>query len=140
MGQGSWEQGSYDYKVCSCSRLAAILLTPLLRSVAPSSTFKLPSLTFTSLFLSFLPQVLPLPNASEHEDASQGASWSYDPSKREFITYDTPNMASLKTRFVRDKGLRGAMYWELSGDRDAGDPRAIVPRVAYEVSDAMMSV
>lgn len=54
-----------------------------------------------------------------HEDTHLGASWSYDPSTREFITFDTASIAARKGAFVAQNGLGGAMYWELSGDHPA---------------------
>lgn len=34
-------------------------------------------------------------------------------SKREFTSFDTPNVAATKAHYIRDQGLGGAMYWEL---------------------------
>ena len=33
-----------------------------------------------------------------------------------FITYDDPMSMAYKARYIREKGLRGAMYWEHSSD------------------------
>ncbi|KAI9229365.1 MAG: chitinase [Piptocephalis tieghemiana] len=60
---------------------------------------------------------LPKPGASVHEDLQMGASWSYDPTTRELISYDTPAIINLKAQWARDMGLAGIMAWELSGDR-----------------------
>ncbi|PIL35013.1 hypothetical protein GSI_02800 [Ganoderma sinense ZZ0214-1] len=60
---------------------------------------------------------LPLPGATVHEDTSDVASYSYDSSKREFVSYDTPNIAKLKAQYVVSKGLAGTFFWDLSTDR-----------------------
>lgn len=44
------------------------------------------------------------------------------------MTYDDCKSASLKTDWINEQGLGGAMYWELSGDKT--DREAIVPLVA----------
>lgn len=88
VGEGSWEAGTYDYKV------------------------------------------LPLPGASTSFDPQLVQSSSYDPSKREFITYDSLECAVAKSEFVRVNGMGGAMYWELSGDRPKGQQGSIVKAVA----------
>ena len=49
-----------------------------------------------------------------HEDTSDVASYSYDSSKREFISYDTPNIAKLKAQYVQSKGLAGTFFWDVS--------------------------
>ena len=41
------------------------------------------------------------------------ASYSYDPVKRELISYDTPNIVAAKAQYVLEEGLAGAMYWEV---------------------------
>lgn len=35
--------------------------------------------------------------------------------------FDTPQSLRLKCRFVRDRGMRGMMYWDYSGDNEQGD-------------------
>ncbi|KAJ5793627.1 hypothetical protein N7457_000226 [Penicillium paradoxum] len=75
VGEGSWENGVWDYKA------------------------------------------LPKPGSVEQFDVEAGASFCYDDSSRCMITYDTPYMAQIKTTFIRDRGLGGAMWWESSGDK-----------------------
>lgn len=54
---------------------------------------------------------------SVFEQGGAGASWSYDPSKRLMISYDTVPMVEEKTRYILDSGFGGAVWWEASGDR-----------------------
>ncbi|KAI9371170.1 Endochitinase B [Aspergillus egyptiacus] len=75
IGEGSWEQGVWDYKA------------------------------------------LPRPGAVEYLDANIGASWSYDPATRTMVSYDTVPMADIKSNFIRDRQLGGAMWWETSADK-----------------------
>ena len=42
------------------------------------------------------------------------ASYSYDSSKRELVSYDTPNIAKVKAQYVLSKGLGGQMFWDVS--------------------------
>ena len=60
---------------------------------------------------------LPKPGAQELWDDVAVASYSYDPSTRELVSYDTLRSASAKTDYLRRRGLGGAVYWEASGDR-----------------------
>ncbi|KAI9595898.1 glycoside hydrolase superfamily [Syncephalis fuscata] len=60
---------------------------------------------------------LPLPNAQIHIDEHRGASYSFDPAKRELITYDTTEIIQRKATWCRERGLRGIMFWELSSDQ-----------------------
>ncbi|KMU80995.1 chitinase 1 [Coccidioides immitis RMSCC 3703] len=74
VGEGSWENGVWDYKA------------------------------------------LPQPDSEEQNDDQLLASWSYSPSAKKMISYDTPHMAQRKAEYIRNRGLGGAMWWELSGD------------------------
>lgn len=42
----------------------------------------------------------------------------YNPSNRRFITYDDSQSIGFKTDYIKNHGLAGAMFWELSGDRN----------------------
>ncbi|KAA1474260.1 hypothetical protein DENSPDRAFT_840836 [Dentipellis sp. KUC8613] len=75
LGQGSWEQGVYDYRT------------------------------------------LPLPGAQVQHDARALASWSYDPSSREMVSFDDAQVGAWKGEWIAREGLGGSMFWELSGDK-----------------------
>ncbi|KAF2400039.1 chitinase [Trichodelitschia bisporula] len=75
VGEGSWENGVWDYKA------------------------------------------LPRAGAHVEHDGRTGAAWSYDPAKREMVSFDTPQVVRQKVEYVRGQGLGGAMWWESSGDR-----------------------
>ncbi|ANS77137.1 chitinase [Paenibacillus yonginensis] len=42
----------------------------------------------------------------------------YNPSTRTFISYDDSESIGYKISYLKSKGLAGAMFWELSGDRN----------------------
>lgn len=48
-----------------------------------------------------------------YENSTDVTSYSYDPSKREFVSYDTPNIAKMKAQYVIQQGLAGSMYWDV---------------------------
>ncbi|KAK9365082.1 glycoside hydrolase superfamily [Lipomyces kononenkoae] len=78
-------------------------------------------------------KVLPLPGATEYFDDRLISSYSYDPHKRVMITYDTPQCARAKSRYIRDKRLGGAMWWESSGDASILSDRSLIRAVVEEV-------
>jgi chitinase len=55
-----------------------------------------------------------------YHDAAAGASWLYDPTARVFWTWDDASSLGVKAAYIREKGLAGAMVWELSGDDASG--------------------
>lgn len=96
-------------------------------------------------------RALPKQGAVIGEDLGRGAGWSYDTcvashedmfaaigvmltpngndvqsAKREWISFDTPNVGATKARYIRDQGLGGAMFWELDAVRPTDDPPACV--------------
>ncbi|KAG0706141.1 glycoside hydrolase family 18 protein [Suillus ampliporus] len=75
IGQGSWEQGVYDYRA------------------------------------------LPLPGAYMFQDDKALASWSHDYQKQEMVSFDNEQVGYWKGDWIRREGLRGSMFWELSGDK-----------------------
>ncbi|KAL1883144.1 hypothetical protein VTK73DRAFT_9511 [Phialemonium thermophilum] len=60
---------------------------------------------------------LPRPGATEYYDGVAKASYSYDRTTHELITYDTVASAITKAKYLTQKGLGGAVFWEASGDK-----------------------
>ncbi|KAI1847341.1 hypothetical protein JX266_006566 [Neoarthrinium moseri] len=67
---------------------------------------------------------LPRPGAVENWDDVAKASWSYDASRQELVSYDTVRSARIKADYVLSRRLGGAFFWEASGDR-AGEESLI---------------
>ena len=59
---------------------------------------------------------LPLIGAKEQFDSKLGVSYSYDATKREFISYDNIATVNQKAAWVQKMELGGAMWWECSAD------------------------
>ena len=53
--------------------------------------------------------------ASVIENTTDVSSYSYDSSKQELVSYDTPDIAKLKAQYVEAQGLAGSMFWDVSG-------------------------
>ncbi|KAM5448794.1 Chitinase 4 [Microsporum canis] len=87
VGEGSWENGIWDYNA------------------------------------------LPKDGAEEYNDEYLVASWSYSASQRKMISYDTPLITWKKTEYIRQTGLGGAMWWELSGDHPINHERSLIKTV-----------
>jgi chitinase len=62
-------------------------------------------------------KALPQPGAQEIYDAESGASYSYDPNAKTLVSYDNLDMVKKKAEYIKNHGLGGSMWWELSGDR-----------------------
>lgn len=77
-------------------------------------------------------KALPLPGSQEHFDPQAVAASCYDADKKKFVTYESMQSSLAKVRYMRDRGMKGAMWWELSGDREGED--SIVGRVAREMA------
>ena len=63
-------------------------------------------------------KVLPRSGATEITDSVAGATYSYDSSTEELISYDTADMVATKVEYLLGKGLAGSMFWEASADRN----------------------
>jgi len=64
---------------------------------------------------------LPRPGAQEVYDDIAKASYSYDPSRKELISYDTVASAIAKAQYILKRGLGGSVFWEASGDKKGKD-------------------
>jgi len=51
------------------------------------------------------------------------------------ISYDTQAVATLKARYIVEKGLGGAMFWELDADKPEHTGGAIVRTVREQLGD-----
>lgn len=58
-------------------------------------------------------RALPLPNAQLFNDGRLHASWTYDASNREMISFDSEEVGRWKGRWIQNEGYAGAMFWEL---------------------------
>ena len=54
----------------------------------------------------------------EMYDDSAKASYVWNATDNIFISYDTPKDVALKAKYIKEKGLGGAMFWEYSLDKD----------------------
>jgi len=72
---------------------------------------------------------LPLAGASVSENTTDISSYSYDASKQELVSYDTPHIATLKAQYVVSNGMAGQMFWDLSTDK-TGTPDSLVSTTA----------
>jgi chitinase len=54
-----------------------------------------------------------LAGATVIENMTDVTSYSYDSAKRELVSYDTPNIAAAKARYVASNGMGGSMFWDV---------------------------
>ncbi|CAE6438946.1 unnamed protein product [Rhizoctonia solani] len=66
-------------------------------------------------------KALPPDGSEVVENTTVVSSYSYNPSTRELVSYDTPAIAKMKAQYIAKKGLAGGMFWELSGDKTGSD-------------------
>ncbi|KAG9073737.1 hypothetical protein FRC06_011181, partial [Ceratobasidium sp. 370] len=69
-------------------------------------------------------KALPLDGAKVINDFRNISSYSYDRTKQELISYDTPEVAAAKAAWINLHGLAGAMFWDLSGDKNGTESLA----------------
>ncbi|OCH89471.1 hypothetical protein OBBRIDRAFT_664377 [Obba rivulosa] len=66
-------------------------------------------------------QDLPLAGASVFENHTDVTSYSYDSTKQELVSYDTPDIVTTKAQYVMKNGFAGSMFWDLSTDKVGAD-------------------
>ncbi|KAL9095530.1 MAG: hypothetical protein Q9165_002401 [Trypethelium subeluteriae] len=91
VGEGSWEDGIWDYKTC--------------KSATGLTTEK----------------ALPHPDAKVEHDHEIVASYEYVKKQKMMVTYDTPEIATHKVDYIKQSGLGGAMWWESSADKQGSE-------------------
>ncbi|PHH83356.1 hypothetical protein CDD82_1869 [Ophiocordyceps australis] len=62
-------------------------------------------------------KALPREGADVVYDDVAKASYSYDSRGRQLVSYDTPRIVRAKAQYIKERGLRGNMFWEASADR-----------------------
>uniref|UniRef100_A0A0P0C482 Endochitinase 1 n=1 Tax=Hypocrella siamensis TaxID=696354 RepID=A0A0P0C482_9HYPO len=66
-------------------------------------------------------KALPKAGAVLQYDSDAKGYYSYDPSTRELISFDTPGMIREKVTYLKGKGMGGSMFWEASADKEGPD-------------------
>ncbi|RHZ89445.1 hypothetical protein Glove_14g58 [Diversispora epigaea] len=65
-----------------------------------------------------------------------GASFSYNPTTKELITYDSPQVIKEKIKYIKKKKLNGVMFWELSNDLSTNNTRSLLFN-AFDAFDSL---
>jgi chitinase len=68
---------------------------------------------------------LPRAGAVEYWDDVAKATYSYDSTKKIFNSYDSVRSITEKCKYVHEKGLKGIIVWETSGDCTKTSPRSL---------------
>lgn len=63
-------------------------------------------------------RALPLPGSFVLRDEKDMASWSINYQTGEMISFDNEEVGQWKGQWIKDQGLGGSMFWELSGDKN----------------------
>ncbi|KAI0164939.1 glycoside hydrolase superfamily [Xylariaceae sp. FL1272] len=74
---------------------------------------------------------LPKQGAKEKFDDVAKATYSYDASIRELISYDNVRSTTFKAHYVSERRLGGAFFWEASGDRS--DSKSLIHAMAHSL-------
>lgn len=69
---------------------------------------------------------LPRPGALEKWDREAQATYSYDPAKKIFTSYDSAESVRAKCKYVQEMGLGGVLMWECSADHPVSNPRSLI--------------
>jgi chitinase len=72
---------------------------------------------------------LPLPGSTEMWDDAAKAAYCYSPTTRDLNSYDTPRSIVEKSKYIFEKGLKGVIVWEISGDVKPENPRSLIKAI-----------
>lgn len=61
-------------------------------------------------------EYLDSPDWTRHWSDTAQAPWLYNTDKHVLLSYEDPKSMGIKAKFIRDKGLKGAMIWEIGLD------------------------
>jgi chitinase len=73
-------------------------------------------------------KALPLNGSTVHTDKKAVASWSYDSKTKQLVSFDTPEVQTLKAKYLKKEKLGGAWWWDSSSDRT--DDKSLVSTVS----------
>lgn len=73
-------------------------------------------------------KVLPLNGSTVYTDKKVIASWSYDNKTKQLVSFDTPEVQTLKAKYLQKEKLGGAWWWDSSSDRK--DDKSLVSTVS----------
>ncbi|KAG6828112.1 hypothetical protein H0H92_009164 [Tricholoma furcatifolium] len=62
-------------------------------------------------------RALPLPDSYVLRDDKALASWTYNYTTKEMVSFDSEEVGMWKGEWIKNEGLAGSMFWELSGDK-----------------------
>lgn len=79
-------------------------------------------------------KALPLNGSTVHTDKNVVASWSYDKKTRQLVSFDTPEVQTLKAKYLKKEKLGGAWWWDSSSDRT--DDKSLVSTVSKALGGA----
>ncbi|PCH38885.1 carbohydrate-binding module family 5 protein [Wolfiporia cocos MD-104 SS10] len=82
---------------------------------------------------------LPKAGATVYENYTDVASYSYDSSTLELISYDTPNIVTKKAQYVIANGLAGSMFWDLSTDKTGNESLVYTTSQTYGTLDQTLN-
>lgn len=78
-------------------------------------------------------KVLPLNGSKVYHDQETLSSWSWDPVKKEVVSFDTPKTAIWKTDFLKTERLGGAWWWDSSSDLPISNDKSIISTVVKQL-------
>ncbi|KAH9109229.1 hypothetical protein AeMF1_015665, partial [Aphanomyces euteiches] len=74
-------------------------------------------------------KVLPQAGATEYYDEKVGATYSYDPVAKTFISYEGPKSLAQKLDYIKKYNLGGTMFWVADADLPSTNPRSLITQV-----------